>query len=80
MSLAGFMLAGMLLASEGVAQPSPANGGRLKVFLDCSNSNCFEGYLREEVEIVNTCVTATTRTSTSWSRAPKPGHAGVSTR
>ena len=52
MSLAGFVLAGMLLAGEAVAQPSSGNGTRLKVFLDCSTSDCFDDYLREEVEIV----------------------------
>lgn len=43
----------MLLSGEGVPQPSSSTGTRLKVFLDCSSTDCFEDYLREEVEIVD---------------------------
>jgi hypothetical protein len=47
------VLAGVLLSGEGAPQPSPSTGTRLKVFLDCSGTDCFEDYLREEVELVD---------------------------
>ena len=43
----------MLLCGEGVPQPSPGSGTRLKVFLDCNSTDCFQDYLREEVDIVD---------------------------